>query len=59
MYIYIEREIQTGPGSGFEDMEFPGVLKKYHVEIQGSTEKEVYFPEVFKGCNTILQNFQE
>ena len=26
-----EREIQTG--GGFEDMEFSGVLKKYHVEI--------------------------
>ena len=37
-------------------MEFPGVMKKYHVEILGSTEKEVQFPGVIKGCNTILQN---
>ena len=36
MYICIEREFQTGAGRGeFENMEFPGVLKKYHVEILG------------------------
>ena len=29
---------------GVEDMEFPGVLKKEHVEIQGSIKKEVEFP---------------
>ena len=36
-------------------MEFPGVLKKYHVKILGSTEKEVQFQKS-KKCNTILQN---
>ena len=31
-----EEEIQTGAGKrGVEDMEFPGVLKKYYVEILG------------------------
>ena len=30
-----------------------------HVEILGSTEKEVHFPGLIKGCNTILQNFRE
>ena len=37
--IYIEREFQTAAGGpppgGVEDMEFSGVLKKYHVEIIG------------------------
>ena len=37
LYIYIERdkEIQTGIGEGDEDIEFPGVLKKYYVEVVG------------------------
>ena len=29
-------------------MEFPGELKKEHVEILGSIKKEVEFPVVFK-----------
>ena len=34
--VCIEREFQTGAvGEGVEDMEFPRVLKKYHVEILG------------------------
>ena len=45
MYIYVEREKERlrrnpkrgreGRGGGGEDIEFPGVLKKYHVKILG------------------------
>ena len=57
----IQTERGGGGGSGVEDINFPGILKKYHVEILGfncSTEKEVQFPGLIKRCNTILQNFQ-
>ena len=33
---------------GCEDIEFPEVLKKDHVEIPGSIKKEVEFPGLFK-----------
>ena len=33
---------------GVEDMEFPGVLKKEHVDIPGVNKKEVESPGVFK-----------
>ena len=33
--------------AGRGDMEFPGVLKKEHVEIPGQLKKEVEFPGVF------------
>ena len=58
MYIYRERqrEIQTAAGGGWVGLRIPGVLKKYRVEILGSTEKEKQFPGVIKGCNTVLQN---
>ena len=29
------------------------------LKFQGSTEKEVHFPGLIKGCNTILQNYRE
>ena len=37
MCMYIERQTdrERNPDRGVEDMEFPGVLKKYHVEILG------------------------
>ena len=52
---------------GVEELEFPRVLKKEHVDIpQGSIKKEVEFPAVLvfslrisKGCHTILRNFHE
>ena len=40
-----QKNIQTG---GVEDLEFPGVLKKKHVESPGSIKKEVEIPGVFK-----------
>ena len=45
------RNIQT---EGVEDMEFPGVLKKEHVEIPWVL---VFDLGISKGCHKILQNF--
>ena len=51
-----EEEIQTGAGdSGVEDMEFPGVLKKYHVEILGVKWKS----GIFRGDQEIMLHFHE
>ena len=46
----IPEKIQTGRvgAGGCEDIEFPEVLKKDHVEIRGSIKKEVEFPGLFK-----------
>ena len=63
MSVCVRVEGRAGRG----DMEFPGVLKKEHVEIPGQLKKEVEFPGVFikklcgisKGLGFWPWNFQK
>ena len=50
------RNLNRDGERGVEDMEFPGVLKKYHVEILGVNWKR---SEIFRGDQEIMLHFHE
>ena len=57
LYICMHK-IQTR-GRSNESMEFPGILKKYHVEIWGVNWKRSAVSRVVQRVQRTLQSFQE
>ena len=57
--IYIYAYINPNSGRGLTTWKFLEYSKNIMLNFYGSTDKEVHIPGLIKGCNTILQNFQQ